>query len=77
MMAAGGVSFENPADASTSYQHIRATREVAKKAMERHAKAILGKDPLTSGLATSCRDMESARRLLGWTSILFRTLRLG
>jgi putative DNA primase/helicase len=54
MMAAGGVSFENPADASTSYQHIWATREVAKKAMERHAKAILGTNRNKEYLITVC-----------------------
>jgi putative DNA primase/helicase len=42
MMAAGGVSFENPADASTSYQQIWATRNAAKKAMEKHREGILG-----------------------------------
>ncbi len=42
MMAAGGVSFENPADAATSYQHIWASRNAAKKAMEKHREGILG-----------------------------------
>ena len=36
MMAAGGVRFENPTDAATTYPHLWATRETAKKAMQRH-----------------------------------------
>ena len=67
MMAAGGVSFENPADASTSYQHIWATREAAKKAMERHAKAILGTNRNKEYLITVCpQDRRKAPQRPGW-----------
>lgn len=54
MMAAGGVSLENPTDASTSYHNIWVTREVAKKAMERHTKAILGTNRNKKYLITAC-----------------------
>src|SRR5580704_17399497 len=42
MMAAGGVSLENPTDAATAYPHLWATRNAAKKAMEKRRKGRLG-----------------------------------
>ena len=48
------MSFENPADASTSYQHIWATRNAAKKAMEKHGKGILGTNRNKEYLITVC-----------------------
>jgi len=42
MMAAGGIAFENAADAAVAYPDLWKTHEAAKKAMQRHPEQRLG-----------------------------------
>lgn len=52
MMAAGGVSLENPTDAATAYPHLWATRNAAKKAMEKRREGRLGSNRNKDSLIT-------------------------
>ena len=53
MMAAGGVSLKNPTDAAAAYPHLWASRNAAKKAVEKCREGRLGssrnKDSLITG----------------------------
>lgn len=54
MMAAGGVAFENPTDAAEAYPDLWASRDAAKKAMQRHSDPRLGTNRNKRILITEC-----------------------